>query len=228
MGTVNCDSELGVHNILFSKVEISNVYISTSTKLAKMAQNPLEEDTKLLMEQVHKLEMMERRTKELVEQRRLERQCLEMEGVKMERQKKYLTEMLKENEDVERKYLEEEQSRQPFHGAGNVLGAPSTSASRVVVEPSVSNPLHPLEINPSQPKGNIQVRLADGGKLVLTLNHSHTIRDLKHEIRAKQQNQDQREFMLVTVGAPPKKFIDENQTVKDAGLISAAVLQRFV
>merc|ERR1712212_293676 len=217
MGTVNCDSELGVHNILFSKVEISNVYISTSTKLAKMAQNPLEEDTKLLMEQVHKLEMMERRTKELVEQRRLERQCLEMEGVKMERQKKYLTEMLKENEDVERKYLEEEQSRQPFHGAGNVLGAPS-----------ISNPLRPLEINPSQPKGNIQVRLADGGKLVLTLNHSHTIRDLKHEIRAKQQIQDQREFMLVTVGAPPKKFIDENQTVKDAGLISAAVLQRFV
>ena len=39
---------------------------------------------------------MERRTKELVEQRKLERQCLEMECLKMERQKKYLLAMLRQ------------------------------------------------------------------------------------------------------------------------------------
>jgi hypothetical protein len=38
---------------------------------------------------------LEKRTKELVEQRRLERACLEQECAKMERQKKYLLAMLR-------------------------------------------------------------------------------------------------------------------------------------
>ena len=38
---------------------------------------------------------MERRTKELVEQRKQERQDMEMENAKLERQKKYLMEILK-------------------------------------------------------------------------------------------------------------------------------------
>jgi hypothetical protein len=38
---------------------------------------------------------LEKRTKALVEQRRLERACLEQECVKMERQKKYLEAMLR-------------------------------------------------------------------------------------------------------------------------------------
>jgi hypothetical protein len=41
------------------------------------------------------LQLLESRTKKLVEQRRLERACLEQECAKMERQKKYLVAMLR-------------------------------------------------------------------------------------------------------------------------------------
>jgi hypothetical protein len=41
------------------------------------------------------IQLLEKRTKALVEQRRLERACLEQECVKMERQKKYLEAMLR-------------------------------------------------------------------------------------------------------------------------------------
>jgi hypothetical protein len=41
------------------------------------------------------IQLLEKRTKALVEQRRLERACLEQECLKMERQKKYLEAMLR-------------------------------------------------------------------------------------------------------------------------------------
>ncbi|XP_023333136.1 UBX domain-containing protein 3 isoform X2 [Eurytemora carolleeae] len=144
-----------------------------------------DEETEFLMEQVKKLELMEKRTKELVEQRKLERQCLEMECLKMERQKKYLLAMLRENEDAEEQDRLEQEAKKPFHGAGNILGAPSPVQRVESVQP-VRNMVKPIEIDESKPKGNIQVRLGDGGRLVLTLNLTHTIRDLKQEVQARQ------------------------------------------
>merc|ERR1719410_1667659 len=104
------------------------------------------------------------------------------------------------------------------------LSAPSTastsSAVRAVPRPS------PVTVDPSKPKGNIQIRLGDGGRLVVSLNHTHTLRDLKQEIKAKQPSEDGRDFNLVSMGSPGTVFSELNKSISELGLISTAVLQR--
>jgi len=185
-----------------------------------------EEEAKDLLDQVQKLELMERRTRELVEQRKQERATLELECAKMERQKKYLTDMLRENQEVAAREEAIEATKRPFSGKGNVLGDPVSPAPAAPVMPLPR--ATPVALDLNQPKGNVQVRLGDGGRLIVTLNHSHTIRDLKQEIRAKSSSEDPRDFLLVSIGAPPVKYENLQQTISDAGLISAAVLQRFL
>lgn len=43
---------------------------------------------------------------------------------------------------------------------------------------------NPVEIDNSKPTTNIQIRLADGSRLVGTFNHHHTIGDIRRFINA--------------------------------------------
>lgn len=70
----------------------------------------------------------------------------------------------------------------------------------------------------------IQVRLASGGRLIAKLNESNTISDLRRYIRLVNPEVPVNFGLHTTF--PNKELTDENVTLKDAGVLGAAVLMR--
>merc|ERR1712002_201109 len=103
----------------------------------------------------------------------------------MQRQKKYMEEMAQENEDVEEEYRRQMAAKGPFQGKGQMLGAPSPAPAadpghrRAVVQ------VPPVAVDASKPVGSVQVRMGDGTRMVVKLNHDQTVRHIKQEIRAR-------------------------------------------
>lgn len=78
----------------------------------------------------------------------------------------------------------------PFDGAGNRLGAPGAApASEPAPAPAppsteAAAPADVIDVDASQPVTQIQVRLADGQRLIAKLNHTHTVADLRRFINS--------------------------------------------
>uniref|UniRef100_A0A672IDB6 NSFL1 cofactor p47 n=1 Tax=Salarias fasciatus TaxID=181472 RepID=A0A672IDB6_SALFA len=83
-----------------------------------------------------------------------------------------------------------------------------------------------VSLNTSQPVTNIQIRLADGGRLVQKFNHSHTVSDLRQFVVAARPAFAAREFVLMTT-FPNKELSDESQTLQQANLLNAVIVQRL-
>lgn len=118
----------------------------------------------------------------------------------------------------------------PFGGQGNRLGSsapPSGDVSRTSSR-AASAPSHepPVEVDASQPVTQLQIRLSDGQRLVAKFNHSHTVGDVRRYIDAAHPDATGRSYTLQT-SFPPKPVTDETQSLKDAGLINAVVIQKW-
>lgn len=120
----------------------------------------------------------------------------------------------------------------PFQGSGNVLGSIAPAITPPAASPS-SDPAQAeaaaqtaVKFDPSKPTANIQVRLADGSRLVVKLNHSHTVGDLRKYIVTARPQYASTNFTLLTT-FPNKELTEESQTLGEANLIGAAVLQRL-
>uniref|UniRef100_A0A8C3MPW0 NSFL1 cofactor n=1 Tax=Geospiza parvula TaxID=87175 RepID=A0A8C3MPW0_GEOPR len=83
-----------------------------------------------------------------------------------------------------------------------------------------------IVIDESEPITNIQIRLADGGRLVQKFNHSHRIRDIRLFIVDARPAMAATSFVLMTT-FPNKELTDENQTLKEANLLNAVIVQRL-
>jgi len=122
----------------------------------------------------------------------------------------------------------------PFEGSGHVLGniAPTiASAGGAASRPqapeaalSETEAQKRVNVDTSRPMTNIQIRLADGGRLIAKLNENSTISDLRRYIRLVKPEVPV-EFSLHTT-FPNKELSDEADTLKDAGVLGAAVLMR--
>merc|ERR1712107_332323 len=81
----------------------------------------------------------------------------------------------------EEEFVREKVKAKPFQGSGNVLG----SIAPAVAPPAADASLDPKQaeaaakVDSTKPVANIQVRLADGSRLVVKLNHSHTVANLR-------------------------------------------------
>ncbi|KAM3617995.1 uncharacterized protein V6R79_013717 [Siganus canaliculatus] len=118
-----------------------------------------------------------------------------------------------------------------FGGEGQKLGSatpeltpPMTSqqdqaASEAQASASVT-------LDPSQPVTNIQIRLADGGRLVQKFNHSHRVSDLRQFVVAARPAMAGREFVLMTT-FPNMELTDESKTLQQANLLNAVIVQRL-
>ncbi|KAI9260925.1 hypothetical protein EDC94DRAFT_610285 [Helicostylum pulchrum] len=118
----------------------------------------------------------------------------------------------------------------PFEGTGNRLGSPAAyvaptpapgafPSAAAVTTTTTAAPT----VDESQPTTNIQIRLADGSRLIAKLNHTHTIGDIRQFIESSRPNGSP--YILQTA-FPVKELTDNDQTIKDAGLLNSVVMQR--
>jgi len=103
-----------------------------------------------------------------------------------------------------------------FSGSGHSLGGTSTSGTIVAAKL--------ITIDESQPTTTIQIRLHDGGRLNIKCNHTHTLGDLRAHIEASKPTG---KAMELRTTYPNAVLSDDSVTVKDAGLLNAAIVQRL-
>merc|ERR1712071_352507 len=132
----------------------------------------------------------------------------------------------------EEEFVREKVKVQSFGGSGNVLGSIAPSVAAPVASPSQdpaqteATAQSQAKVDSSQPLASVQVRLADGSRLVVKLNHSHTVADLRNYILVARPQYAGTSFALMTT-FPNKELTEETQTLSSAGLVGAAVLQRL-
>ncbi|CAH3031522.1 unnamed protein product [Pocillopora meandrina] len=123
---------------------------------------------------------------------------------------------------------------QAFSGTGHKLGSPapdvksSHSTEQRASQSSSSTP-QPMATSPldqSQPVTSIQIRLADGTRMVSKFNHSHTVGDIRKFICASRPQMATQSFVLMTT-FPNKELSDETQKLSEANLLNAVIVQRF-
>lgn len=119
----------------------------------------------------------------------------------------------------------------PFGGSGQVLGsiAPAIAATETQSEAgsaalSEAEAQKKVNVDTSKPMTTLQIRLATGGRLIAKLNESNTISDLRRYIRLVNP-QVPVSFGLHTT-FPNKELTDDQATLKDAGVLGAAILMR--
>ncbi|CAO1628911.1 unnamed protein product [Jaminaea pallidilutea] len=128
-----------------------------------------------------------------------------------------------------------------FSGGGNRLGSPAPATTTTGGNESAStsgpsgtattasNAAAPQEVSvdESKPTTRIQIRLADGTRLVGRFNQEqHTVAHIRGFINASSPGMSARSYALQT-SFPPKAIEDESQTLKDAGLVNAVVQQKW-
>ncbi|XP_057724229.1 plant UBX domain-containing protein 4-like isoform X2 [Arachis stenosperma] len=115
----------------------------------------------------------------------------------------------------------------PFRGVGRTLGS-SSSSGEAAGESCVAAPVPTmgLVIDESQPVTSIQLRLADGTRMVSRFNHHHTIRDVRAFIDASRPG-GAISYQLQTMGFPPKQLTEMDQTIEQAGIANSVIIQRL-
>jgi len=132
----------------------------------------------------------------------------------------------------EEEFVKPKVKPKPFQGAGNVLGSIAPSVAAPVASPSLDPGAaekaaqQTVKLSEASPVANIQVRLADGSRLIVKLNHSHTVADLRTYINTARPQYSGVSYNLMTT-FPNKELSDDTATVAGAGLAGAAVLQRL-
>ncbi|RDX82500.1 Plant UBX domain-containing protein 4, partial [Mucuna pruriens] len=124
-------------------------------------------------------------------------------------------------------YPEPEKQHVPFQGVGRTLGSSSTS---VAPDPTAAStppntaptPSARLVVDQSLPSTSIQLRLADGTRLISHFNYHHTISDIRAFIDASRPG-GQQNYQLQMMGFPPKVLADDTQTIEQAGLANSVL-----
>lgn len=141
----------------------------------------------------------------------------------------------------------------PFAGGGNRLGSvtPTISGANSPARSAAASPapaqspgsgtaVEPIALDASKPAVNVQVRLGDGSRHVVRVNLSHTVGDIRAYINryasvktcplddlslTSRLHPDAREYILQTTF--PVKELGDSETIEDAKLANAVVVQRF-
>ncbi|KAL7142296.1 hypothetical protein ABFS83_08G114500 [Erythranthe nasuta] len=130
-------------------------------------------------------------------------------------------------------YKEPKKRDVPFRGVGRTLGSSSddVTITTTLVEPetvlmtSAPAPSMGMVVDETQSTTSIQLRLADGTRMVSRFNNNHTIRDVRAFIDASRPQRTS--YQLQSMGFPPKKLDDLDQTIDQAGIANSVVIQRL-
>ncbi|XP_054161465.1 NSFL1 cofactor p47-like [Oppia nitens] len=130
-------------------------------------------------------------------------------------------------------FIPPKKSMKLFAGEGHRLGSP---AADVVITQTLQSNFDPkvteaeavkqLKVDETKPTTSIQIRLTDGSRLVVKLNITHTIADIRHFICTSRPIYSAQSFGLMTT-FPNKELTDETLSIKDANLLNASIVQRI-
>ncbi|CAG8637820.1 6980_t:CDS:10 [Cetraspora pellucida] len=120
----------------------------------------------------------------------------------------------------------------PFSGSGQRLGSPTpavvtSSTPGAFPSSSSSTRVAELIIDETLPITSIQIRLGDGTRMLARFNHTHTVSDVRNFINASRVGEATRNYVLQTT-FPSKDLKDETQTLSEASLLNAVVVQRYI
>ncbi|ESR60863.1 Plant UBX domain-containing protein 5 [Citrus sinensis] len=124
----------------------------------------------------------------------------------------------------EEDYSEPPKRRSAFQGVGRTLGGSDSPASAALN--TAPSPSSGLVVDATLPTTSVQLRLADGTRMVARFNHHHTIRDIHRFIDASRPG-SARNYQLQAMGFPPKQLTDLDQTVEQAGIANSVVIQKL-
>ncbi|GLB42820.1 putative SEP-domain-containing protein [Lyophyllum shimeji] len=138
-----------------------------------------------------------------------------------------------------------------FTGSGHRLGAPvpsftapaetaasssmpggfpssvaATGPSSAGVRPERDSITTRFEVDQTLPTTSMQVRLADGTRIVARMNLTHTVRDLRNFINAARPENLTRPYTIGTT-FPNRTLEDLDATIEGAGLANSVVVQRW-
>ncbi|KAJ3093048.1 hypothetical protein HK100_006782, partial [Physocladia obscura] len=90
---------------------------------------------------------------------------------------------------------------------------------------SIALPATPsIVVDATQPVASLQIRLADGTRMVARMNHTHTVGDVRRFINASRVGETSRAWVIMTT-FPNRDLTDDSLTLKEAGLINAVIIQ---
>lgn len=107
-------------------------------------------------------------------------------------------------------------------------GAPASSELEfefATASSSATAPPTKVVVDETKPSTSIQLRLADGTRVVARFNSHHTVGDIRAFIDASRPAANAT-YQLQTVGFPPRQLNDLNQTIDQAGLANSVVIQK--
>ena len=81
-------------------------------------------------------------------------------------------------------------------------------------------------VDSSKPTTSIQLRLADGSRMVASFNHSHTLLDVRRFIRASRPEAAEGYGLMTAFPSAPIE--NEGRTIEEAGLLNAVIIQKKV
>ncbi|PQM38035.1 plant UBX domain-containing protein 4 [Prunus yedoensis var. nudiflora] len=134
----------------------------------------------------------------------------------------------------EEEYPEPVKRHVSFQGVGRTLGESSSTSAAATSESIAADlplraaplPSMGLTVDQSLPSTSIQLRLADGTRMVSRFNYHHTIRDIHAFIDASRPD-GARSYRLQTMGFPPKQLSDLDQTIEQAGIANSVIIQKL-
>jgi UBX domain-containing protein 1 len=83
-----------------------------------------------------------------------------------------------------------------------------------------------INVNQNEPTTMISIRLIDGARLSSRFNLTHTVQDIRQFIVTARPEYLGRNFMLLTT-FPNKELVNPADTIAEANLQNAAILQRM-
>jgi len=125
-----------------------------------------------------------------------------------------------------------------FQGAGQTLGgggggggggaaAVAAAAAAAAAGASSSGGGGEWEgVDESAPTTSLQLRMADGSRLLARFNVSHTVSDVRRFVRASRPDLAQGAYAFASGGFPPALVADESRSLESLGLLNAVLVQR--
>ncbi|KAI4468524.1 ubx domain containing protein [Holotrichia oblita] len=117
----------------------------------------------------------------------------------------------------------------PFSGQGHTLGSPTPATVGAPLEEDKNvNEAHArqmVNLDATLPTTSLQIRLADGSRLIGQFNRNHTVGQVRSFIIAARPQYETRPFALLS--SYPSKELQDSQTIEDAGILNAAIMQKL-